>query len=220
MGVGHDFFDELKGGGHNFFDGLKGGVINFFVLSFFKSSFLCHKPCFFLYNLVEVLSNFWRKWVMKLRILCPPNTELFLGKGALPPYNPHHGASPLDPCKTPRSQTVLPTTQNGMMPMHRCAQRGGAPAPIFDDSRGNFKLVWKHGISGGNGTNWEIIMKFCGLLDWLFSVACFKLSRRMSAVTMLSMPFVIISFMLLMPRYALTKKMWILPSESFWKGLS
>ena len=41
MGVGHDFFDELKGGGggHNLFDELKGGVISFFVLSFSKGVF-------------------------------------------------------------------------------------------------------------------------------------------------------------------------------------
>ena len=37
MGVGHDFFDELKGG-HNFFDELKGGssVFHSFI---FKSDF-------------------------------------------------------------------------------------------------------------------------------------------------------------------------------------
>ena len=39
MGVGHDFFDELKGGGHNFFDELKGGS-SVFCSFIFKSGFL------------------------------------------------------------------------------------------------------------------------------------------------------------------------------------
>ena len=66
----------------------------------------------------------------------PTEYKIFLGKGALPPYNPRQGASPLDLCE--RSQTILPTVQNGMTPMHRCEQRGGggAPAPIFVDIRG------------------------------------------------------------------------------------
>ena len=40
MGVGHDFFDELKGGGHNFFDEQKGGS-SVFCSFIFKSGFLC-----------------------------------------------------------------------------------------------------------------------------------------------------------------------------------
>ena len=36
MGVGHDFFDELKGGGHNFFDELKGGSSVFLFFHFQK----------------------------------------------------------------------------------------------------------------------------------------------------------------------------------------
>ena len=35
MGVGHDFFDELKGG-HNFFDELNGVVISFLFFHFQK----------------------------------------------------------------------------------------------------------------------------------------------------------------------------------------
>ena len=38
MGVGHDFFDELKGGGHNFFNELKGGS-SVFGFSFSKAVF-------------------------------------------------------------------------------------------------------------------------------------------------------------------------------------
>ena len=37
MGVGHEFFDELKGGGaggHNFFDELKGGIVSFLFFHF------------------------------------------------------------------------------------------------------------------------------------------------------------------------------------------
>ena len=49
MGVGHDFFDELKGGAHNFFDELKGGQV--FCYFTFKSGFLC-LTMFFLNNLL------------------------------------------------------------------------------------------------------------------------------------------------------------------------
>ena len=50
MGVGHEFFDELKGGGHNFFDELRGGS-SVFCAFIFTSSFLC-LAMFFLNNLV------------------------------------------------------------------------------------------------------------------------------------------------------------------------
>ena len=49
MGVGRDFFDELKGG-HNFFDELKGGR-QFFCSFIFKSGFMC-LTMIFLNNLV------------------------------------------------------------------------------------------------------------------------------------------------------------------------
>ena len=39
MGVGHDFFDELKGGGHNFFDELKGGGLSVFLFFHFQKRF-------------------------------------------------------------------------------------------------------------------------------------------------------------------------------------
>ena len=73
---------------------------------------------------------------MKLRILFP-QYKTFLGKGALPPYNPRQGASPLDPWEHLAQQTALPTIQNGMTPMHKRAQWGNAPfarLPIFNDS--------------------------------------------------------------------------------------
>ena len=60
MGVGHDFFDELKGGGHNFFDELKGGS-SVFCSFIFKSDSMCLTPGpnhVFSNNLVLVLSNF------------------------------------------------------------------------------------------------------------------------------------------------------------------
>ena len=66
MGVGHDFFDELKGRGHNFFDELKGGS-SVFCSFIFKSGFLCLKPCFFPNNLVEVLRVV--EWVALIRFL-------------------------------------------------------------------------------------------------------------------------------------------------------
>ena len=48
MGVGHDFFDVLKGG-HNFFDELKGG--QFFLFFHFQKGFSLPNHVF-LYNLV------------------------------------------------------------------------------------------------------------------------------------------------------------------------
>ena len=130
---------------------------------------------FFPNNLVEVLSKFWPKWVMKLCILfMPTEYKVFLNKGELPPYNSHQGGQPPGPLRTPRSQTVLPTIPNEMTPMHRCEQRGGGaagPTPIFDDSRrkratwGNLELVeawnfwWKC-------TNWDIITKLCEFYLW------------------------------------------------------
>ena len=90
--------------------------------------------------------------------------KIFVGKGALPPYNPRQGASPLD--RTPRSQTVLPTIQNGMTPMRRCEQRGGrGPGPHFwwqsgEFHSGEFKICGSM-ESLVIGTNWEIITKLC-----------------------------------------------------------
>ena len=68
----------------------------------------------------------------------PTKYKIFLGKGALPPYNPHQGASPLDPCEHLAHRATI---QNGMTPMPKGAQGGGGvgaatPSPIFDDSRG------------------------------------------------------------------------------------
>ena len=44
--------------------------------------------------------------------------KIFLGKGALPPYHPRQGASPLDPCEHISLTDCPPTVQNGMTPMH------------------------------------------------------------------------------------------------------
>ena len=57
MGVGHDFFDELKGGGYKFFDELKGGL-SVFLFFHFQKRFSLPETMFFPNNLVEVLSNF------------------------------------------------------------------------------------------------------------------------------------------------------------------
>ena len=140
IGVRHDFFDELKGV-ITFFDGLKGGslVVFFFFFGFcfcfcsfiFKSGFLC-LTMFFLNILVWESNNFWRKWVMKLHILCPLPTKykIFLGKGALPLTTLTRGPDPWTPANT--SLTNCPS--------HKHAQRLG-------DSQGkcatlgNLKLV-------------------------------------------------------------------------------
>ena len=88
---------------------------------------------------------------MKLHILCPPNTKFFLGKGALPLTTPTRGPAP-GPLRTPRSQTVLPTIQNGMTRMHKHSQslKREGRSPHFwwqsgemshSRTRGNLKLV-------------------------------------------------------------------------------
>ena len=35
----------------------------------------------------------------EIAYLMPTKYKIFLGKGALPPYNPRQGTSPLDPCE-------------------------------------------------------------------------------------------------------------------------
>ena len=112
----------------------------------------------------------------------PTKYKIFLGKGVLPLTTPTSGPAP-GPLRTPRSQTVLPTIQNGMTPMHKRVQGGGwraaALASFFMTVGGNEPLGgiynwWNHGISDGNGTNWEFITKLCefylrkrGFLDFL-----------------------------------------------------
>ena len=130
MGVGLDFSDELKGGPITFLMSWKGGVISFLFFKF-KSGFLC---------LTIFLLQIWcikqclAKMGNEIAHLMPTKYKIFLGKEALPPC----------------SQTVLPTIQNGMMPISVCkgGKEGGRTASlIFDDSRGkwasrgNLKLV-------------------------------------------------------------------------------
>ena len=138
MGVGHEFFDQLKGG-HNFFDELKGGSL-VFCSFIFKSGFPC-LTMFFLNNLVWILNKFLTKMGNEIVHLMPIKYKIFFGKGALPPYNPRKGASPL---RTPRSQTVFKMNDAHAYTSKR-AQRGRGH--IFYDSRvkwatqGNSKLV-------------------------------------------------------------------------------
>ena len=83
-----------------------------------------------------------------------------LGKGALPPYNPRQGASPL---RTPRSQTSL---QDGMMPMHilvKPAQRGRGRAPF----------LWQSGEMGHSG-----IFKIGGSMESLVKMVQIENSLR------------------------------------------
>ena len=83
--------------------------------------------------------------------MCPPNTKFFKQGSAVSLQNPPGGQLP-GPLRTPRSQSVLPTIQNWMTPMHKQRGRGcgvgaAAPPPIYDDSwgkwatRGNLQLV-------------------------------------------------------------------------------
>ena len=61
----------------------------------------------------------------EIAYLMPTKYKIFLGKGALPPYNPRQGASPLDQA----ANTSLTDCHS-----YKHAQRLG-------DSRGNLKLV-------------------------------------------------------------------------------
>ena len=105
-------------------------------------------------------------------ISCAHQIHNFLKQGGAVSSQPPPGGQLPGPLRTPRSQSVLPTIQNWMTSMHK--GEGGAEwrlrplLPFFGDSRGNEPLGgiynwsrWKHGISGGNCTNWEFITKLC-----------------------------------------------------------
>ena len=93
--MGHDFFDELKGG-HNFCDELKGGR-QFFCSFIFKSGFLC-LTMFFLNNL-----QFLTKMGNEIAYVMPIKYQIFLAPWTLA-------------LRTPRSQTILPTSmRKGLM---------------------------------------------------------------------------------------------------------
>ena len=85
-------------GGRKFF-------VGFLVL---KSGFYVPNHVFlndlvWVWALLTWLSNFKRKWVMKLRIMhdisCAHQIQNFLKQGVLSPCNLHQGASSLDPCE-------------------------------------------------------------------------------------------------------------------------
>ena len=90
----------------------------------------------------------------EIAYLMPTKCKIFLGKERCPWQPPPGGQLP-GPLPTPRSQTVLPTIRNWMMPSMWISVRkwGGAggpcPNPIFDDSRGKWATWriqnwWKH----------------------------------------------------------------------------
>ena len=89
--------------------------------------------------------------------------KIFLGKEVLPPYHPHQGASPWTPANT--LLTDCPSHNSIWNDTHAFKHAKGAP-PFFWWQSGKWatrgiKNWWKHGISGGNGTNWESITKSC-----------------------------------------------------------
>ena len=77
----------------------------------------------------------------------------------------HQGASPLDPCEHLTHETVLPTIQNGMTPMHKRAQRGPGgvgglrPLPPFLMTVGGNEPLGEFGIGG----SMESLMKMVAL---------------------------------------------------------
>ena len=100
------------------------------------------------------------------------------------PCNLCQGGQLRGPLRTPHSQSVLPTIQNWMTPMHKryrgegVRSRGGAaaPPPIFWWQSGEMShsgeftighdgsMESGHGISGGNGTNLRIYYKVMWIL--------------------------------------------------------
>ena len=123
--------------------------VGFFIFcSFiFKSNFLC-LTIFFLQvdNLVWVLSMFWRKWVMELRILCPPKKKNSQARGHCPLKTP--AREPLDPCKHLAHRLSFPQFKKEWHPMHKHAQRCGKAPPHFDDSWGEMSHSREFKISG------------------------------------------------------------------------
>ena len=73
----------------------------------------------------------------EIAYLMPTEYKIFLGKGALPPYNPRNGASPLDPCEQARSQTV-PQLKMEWRPCIGVRKGGGSPSPHFWWQSGEF----------------------------------------------------------------------------------
>ena len=109
----------------------------------------------------------------------PTKYKILLGKGALPPYR---GPAP-GSLQTPLSQTVLPTIQNGMTPMHKRAQRrggqegcGASPPPIFDDSRGK----WAFFCEFKTGGSMESLVEMVQIENSLGHYVNFILENRLS----------------------------------------
>ena len=119
----------------------------------------------------------------------------FLKQGGAVSLQPPPGGQLPGPLRTPRSQSVLPTIQNWMTPMHKQRGRGcgvgaAAPPPIFWWQLGEMShsgeftighggsMESGHGISGGNGTNLRIYYKVMWILpsaetsfnSWTFKV--------------------------------------------------
>ena len=123
-------------------------------------------------------------------ISCAHQIQNFLKQGGAVSLQP--GGQLPGPLRTPRSQSVLPTIQNWMTPMHKRYAKGkgvrsggcGPSSHFLVTVGGNEPLGgiynwsrWKHGISGGNGTNWEFITKLMWILpsaetcfSWTFKV--------------------------------------------------
>ena len=154
VGLGVGFFWWAERGATTFLMSWKGVVRFVFFLFFcffflffhFQIRFSLPLTTFVPNNLVEVLSNFLTKLGNEIAYLMPTEYKIFLGKGALPSYNPRQRASPLDPCEHIAHRMSFPQF---IMEWRPCigVRKGGGAAPIFDDSRGeksnpgNLKLV-------------------------------------------------------------------------------
>ena len=117
-------------------------------------------------------------------ISCAHQIQHFLKQGGavlLSPCNLRQGASSLDPCEHLAHRVSFPQFKiewrlcvSGTQRGRGCGVGAAALLQFFDDSRGKWARKWaeplggiynwsrwKHGISGGNGTNWELITKLC-----------------------------------------------------------
>ena len=106
------------------------------------------------------IKQFLMKMGNEIAYPMPTKYKIFLGKVALPPYNP------LDPGEYLARRPSFPQFKMEWCP-YTSMCKGRARPPFLMTVGGNEPLrgIWnwwkKHGISGGNGINWEFITKLC-----------------------------------------------------------
>ena len=122
MGVGHDFFDELKGGAITFLMSWKGG--HQFFSFIFKSGFLC-LTMFFWIIWCEYSAIFDKKGSWNC-VSYAPKIQNFLRQGGAAPLQPLPGGQPLDPCEHLAHRLSFPQFKMEWRPRIR-VHNGGRP---------------------------------------------------------------------------------------------